>query len=181
MSKKENLIKIAFAAHPHGIKGEVELRLINPDTNDSILDDEMKVWIFPFNEKSKVQKDGEEWEIKKVRFGNKIICELEGVKDRTHLESLLPFELFVARESFPEPDEDEVYLVDLIDMQVVDSEGNELGKLESFSDNGHQYLFNVRLNEGGGVLMTLPYVDAFFPKIDMIKKQITMVLPEYTE
>ena len=179
--KKEELIKLAHAARPHGIKGEIELTLVNDDREESILDEEMKVWLFPFNEKSKLKTTGEEWEIKKLRFGNKVICELEGIKDRTHLETILPFELFVHRDAFPETDDDQVYLVDLIDMKVVDEEGNELGKLESFSDNGQQYLFNIRLNANGGELITLPYVDAFFPEVDMEKKHIVMILPDYTE
>ncbi len=111
--------------------------------------------------------------------GNKVICQFQGIKDRSHLETLIPFEIFLDREAFPAPPENEVYLVDLIDMMVVNEAGEELGKLESFSDNGMQYLFDVRLNSGE--VVTLPYVDLFFPKIDMKNKKITMILPEYTE
>ena len=140
----------------------------------------MKVWLFPSNAKSKINKEGEQWLIQKLRFGNKVICQFEGIKDRTHLESLLPFEIYLEREAFPETDEDEVYLVDLVDMDVVNEEGDVIGKLESFSDNGMHYLFNVRVGPTGE-LVTLPYVETFFPKIDMEKKQITMISPEYTE
>lgn len=177
---KDNLIKLGFVANPHGIKGEAELRLINPDPNESVLDDEMKVWLFPSSAKSKLNKDGEQWMIQKLRFGNKVICQFDGVKDRTHLESLLPFEIYLEREAFPETEEDEFYLVDLVDMDVVNEEGEVIGKLESFSDNGMQYLFNVRVGPTGE-LVTLPYVETFFPKIDMEKRQITMIAPEYTE
>lgn len=178
---KENqkMIKIANVFHPHGIKGEAELRLINDNHQESILDDGMTVYLYPGSEKSQISKGGEEWKIVKVRFGNKVICTFEGMKDRTHLETLLPFELFVPREDFPETDEDEVYLADLIDWEVVSYAGEKLGMLESFSDNGMQYLFDVRLNDG--TLMTLPYVDAFFPKIDSVEKKIVMVMPEYFE
>ncbi|WP_408096782.1 ribosome maturation factor RimM [Peredibacter sp. HCB2-198] len=177
--KKEDLVKLAFVAHPHGIKGEAEIRLINDNPEESILDDEMKVWLFPSSPKSKIKATGEEWTIQKIRFGNKVICQFEGVKDRTHLESLIPFEIYLDRESFPEPEEDEIYLVDLVDMDVVNQEGEKVGKLESFSDNGMQYLFDVRMDTGE--VVTLPYVDAFFPEIDMEAKQITMIMPEYTE
>lgn len=177
---KENLVKLGFVAHPHGIKGEAELRLLNPDPNESILDDEMKVWLFPSSPKSKLKKEGEQWTIQKIRFGNKVICQFEGIQDRTQLESILPFEIFLEREAFPEPEEDEVYLVDLVDMDVVNEAGEVIGKLESFDDNGMQYIFNLRVG-ARGELLSLPYVDTFFPKIDMEKKQITVILPEYTE
>lgn len=177
--KKELLIKLGFVAHPHGLKGEAELRLLNTNLDESVLEDEMKLWLFPTTAKSKLNPNGEEWIIKKVRFGNKVICQFEGMRDRTHLESLIPFEFYLDRESFPEPEDNEVYLVDLIDMEVVNEAGEVLGKLESFSDNSMQYLFDVRLNNGE--LMTLPYVDAFFPEIDTENKKITMIMPDYID
>lgn len=176
--KKEDLIKLGFVSNPHGIRGEAEVRLFN--TDDSVLEDGMTVMLYPSSAKSKISPGGEEWKINKIRFGNKVICQLDGIKDRTHLESLIPFEIYLDREAFPEPDSDEVYLVDLVDMDVVNEEGVVIGKLESFSDNGMQYLFDVRVGPTGEKI-TLPYVDAFFPKIDMEKRQITMIMPEYTE
>jgi len=178
---KENLkmIKIASAFHPHGIKGQAELRLLNDNYDESILDDGMKVYLYPASEKSQISKGGEEWTILKLQFGNKVICTFEGMKDRTHLETMLPFELHVPRSSFPETAKNEVYLVDLIDWDVVNSDGIKLGTLESFSDNGMQYLFEVRMNDGTNI--TLPYVDAFFPEIDSDAKKIVMIMPEYSE
>lgn len=176
--KKEDLIKLGFVANPHGIKGEAELRLLN--TEDSVLEDGSRVFLYPSSAKSKVSPGGEEWTIQKIRFGNKVICQFEGIKDRTHLESLIPFEIYLDRESFPETDDNEVYLVDLVDMDIVNEEGEVIGKLEGFSDNGMQYLFDCRVGPRGEKI-TLPYVDAFFPKIDMEKRQITMIMPDYTE
>jgi len=176
---KDQLIKLGFIAHPHGIKGEAEIRLLNTNQDESVLDEDMKVWLFPANEKSKLNPKGEEWKISKLRFGNKVICQFEGIKDRTHLETFLPLEIYLDRAAFPEPEDDQVYLVDLIDMPCFSPEGVELGKIESFADNGMQYLFDVRLVDGS--VLTLPYVDVFFPEIDVENKRVTMVLPEYTE
>ena len=137
------------------------------------------VHLFPLNEKSTLSPNGEAWQIIKLRFGNKVICQFKGVIDRTHLEKLLPFEIRVSRDEFPDTDDNEVYLVDLVDWDIISLEGEKLGHLEGFSDNGMQYLFEVRLNDGSRI--TLPYVDAFFPKINTEDKTITMVMPEYTE
>ena len=177
--EKSKMIKLATAFHPHGLKGEVELRLLNTDHEESVLNEGMMVLVTPFNEKSQLPKDGQEWKILKLSFGNKVRCVFEGIKDRTHLESFLPFDIQVSREMFPEPENDEVYLVDLVDLDVVSPEGVKLGTLESFSDNGHQYLFDVRLEDG--TLITVPYVDVFFPEINMEDKQIVMIMPEFTE
>ncbi|NCY26845.1 MAG: 16S rRNA processing protein RimM [Alphaproteobacteria bacterium] len=155
------------------------MRLLNQNHEESVLEDEMSVWIFPTTSKSKVKESGEQWMIEKIRFGNKVICQFEGIKDRTQLESLIPFEIYLEREAFPETEGDEIYLIDLIDMEVVDERGVVLGRLESFSDNGMQYLFEVRLMDGEKII--LPYVESFFPQIDLENKKITMVMPEYTE
>jgi 16S rRNA processing protein RimM len=175
---KEDLIKLGFVAHPHGIKGEAELRLYNQD--DSILEDAMTVFLYPSSPESNISPHGEEWRIEKIRFGNKVICQFQDVKDRTMLEAMIPFEIYIEREMFPETQDNEVYLVDLIDMDVVNEEGAVIGKLESFSDNGMQYLFELRIGPQGEKV-TLPYVENFFPKIDIEKRQITVILPEYTE
>jgi len=92
---------------------------------------------------------------------------------------MIPFEIFLDRDQFPEPENGQVYLVDLIDMMVVSPEGEELGKLESFSDNGVQYLLEVRLLDGSKI--TLPYVESFFPEVDLENGKITMIMPEYSE
>ena len=176
---KMKMIKMGFVAHPHGIRGEAEIRLLNENATQSVLQEGMAVTFFPTSEKSQISSIGEEWVLESFRIGNKVIAKFKGIVDRTHLEKLIPFEIYLEREQFPEPEDDEVYLVDLIDMPVFSPEGTELGKLESFSDNGMQYLFEVRLNTGEKI--TLPYVDAFFPEIDMEEGKIIMVMPEYTE
>lgn len=168
---------MGFVAHPHGIRGEAELRLLNDQ--DSVLEEGMKVFLYPSGDKSQVSPGGEEWTIEKLRFGNKVICQFEGIKDRTQLEGMIPFEIFLDREQFPKTDEDEVYLVDLVNLPVVSPEGEKLGTLESFSDNGMQILFDVRMDNG--TLVTLPYVSAFFPEIDVEAEKIVMIMPEYTE
>ena len=176
---KDQLINMGHASHPHGIKGEVELRLLNENFAETSLKEGLDVILFPKSEKSILNKNGEAWVIEKLRMGNKLLCLFKGIKDRTHLETLLPFEVFLDREHFSELDDDEVYLVDLVGVKVLSLSGEELGVLESFSDNGMQYLFEVRLIDG--TLITLPYVESFFPEIDMEKQIITMVMPEYTE
>lgn len=175
--KKEDLVKLGFVSQPHGIRGEADLRLIN--TDDSVLDVGSKIWLYPSNERSGISPQGEEWEIKKIRFGNKVIAELEGIRDRTHLETLLPFEIYMSREDFPELDDGEVYLIDLIGAEVVNTLGQKIGRVEGFSDNSAQYLLDVRMETGE--VLTLPYVDAFFPETDIENKRITMILPEYSE
>lgn len=178
-NQNKNLIQLAYVAHPHGIKGEAELRLTNTNPEEAILQEGMTVVLFPSSLKSKISKAGEEWKISKLRFGNKIICQFEGIQDRTHLESLIPFEVHLDRAEFPENKDGEVYLVDLIGLTAVNEAGEEVGELVNIEDNGMQYLLDIRLKTGGYTL--LPYVDVFVKNIDLENKKITVVMPEYTE
>jgi len=179
MTKKDDLICLGYCTKPHGIKGEIELVLHN-DPSESILEDDVSLWLFPSGPKSLLNPSGVQMKIESLRFGNKVILKLDEIKDRTQLEKMLPFEIFLSREFFPELDEDEFYLVDLIDLPVLNEEGDKIGKLESFSDNGQQYLFNIRLDPQGE-LLTLPYVKTFFPEVNTKDGYIRMILPEYTE
>ncbi len=167
------------ATKPHGIKGEVELHLLNQDFEETSLHEGSELTIWPLSSASKVHPQGEKRKISKLRIGNKVICLLEGIENRTQLEEILPFEFFLPREEFNALEEDQVYLVDLVGMKVVSIEGAELGTLESFSHNGMQYLFDIRMKNGS--VLTLPYVDQFFPELDVDQKILTMILPEYTE
>jgi 16S rRNA processing protein RimM len=178
VSSQDNKIKMGFAAHPHGIKGEVELRATHPDAPE-VLTQGMTLWLYPAGTKSIINKSGEAWRLKQLRMGNKLLGMLEGVRDRTHLEQLLPFEFYVERTDFPEPAEDDFYLSDLVGLNVFSPAGEQLGVLESLSDNGMQELLDVRLSNGE--LITLPFVEVFFPEVDVESGRIVMVLPEYTE
>src|SRR5687768_16971198 len=101
--EKDKLIKMGFVSQPHGLKGEAELRLLNKE--DSVLDEDMQVWLFPSNEKSALHPKGQAFLIEKLRFGNKVICQFQGIKDRTELEKIIPFEVYLDREAFPEAEE----------------------------------------------------------------------------
>lgn len=171
------MIKLGSVSRPHGIKGEAELFLFN--AQDSILKNGMSVFLMPESEKSGIAKNGEWREIKSIRFGNKTILILDGVIDRTHLETLIPFSLSLPRESFPKLAEDEFYLVDLIGLDCVTADGKKIGVIESFSDNGAQLLAMVRTEKGNS--FELPYVKVFFPEVKIAERKVVIVPPEYTE
>jgi len=175
---KNNFIKMGRATKPHGIKGEVELHLLNQDLEETSLQEGSELALYPLST-SKILPQGEKRKILKLRIGNKVICLLEGIENRTQLEEILQFEFFLPREEFSPLEDDQVYLVDLVGIKVISPEGRDLGTLESFSHNGMQYLFDIRMKNG--TVLTLPYVDLFFPELDMDQKTLTMILPEYTE
>jgi len=171
------MIKLGSVSRPHGLKGEAELFLFNPQ--DSILKNGLKVFLMPEKPTSEISPVGEWRQIKSIRFGNKTILTLEDIPDRTALEKLMPFSVSLPRDSFPKLPEGDHYLVDLIGLECVTAEGKKIGVIDSFADNGAQLLAVVRSQSGS--TFDLPYVKVFFPEVKLAEKQIIIVPPEYTE
>lgn len=171
---EKKYIKLGFASSPHGIKGASTLNLENLE--DSVLENGMIVLLKPAGPKSKIVNDGQEFKILNISFGNKAICYLEGIDDRNKIEAILPFEIFVTRDQFPEADEGEYYISDLIGLDVIDHETREkLGVVSKYYDNNAQIVLSVRV---GVTYVELPFIDNFFPEVNVDEGFISMVRPE---
>ena len=71
--------------------------------------------------------------------GSNIVASLAGTDDRTQAERLRGHTIWVSRASFPPPEDDEYYWVDLIGCSVYgehDGESVLLGTVEGIMDNG---------------------------------------------
>lgn len=174
----EKLIQLGFAASPHGIRGAASLVLENLD--DSVLEKGMSVLLKPSNfkstHKSTLKNEGEVFTISDISFGNKVICSFKEVNDRNRLEEILPFEIYVSRDQFPEADDDEYFITDLIGLEVLDHESREkIGKVARYFDNGAQIVLTLNLF---GKYVDLPFIDNFFPEVDVENKYITLISPE---
>ena len=68
--------------------------------------------------------------------GDIIVATAEGLDDRNAAEALKGATVFVSRSAFPTPDEGEYYWVDLIGLDVVNLQGESLGKVADLLDTG---------------------------------------------
>ncbi|MBT3983132.1 MAG: 16S rRNA processing protein RimM [Bacteriovoracaceae bacterium] len=163
-------IELARVNRPHGIKGGLSVVLHNKESKT--LQKGSVVFSRGVDDQNFVK-----WTVDRAQYGNKLIVYLEGMNDRTELEKLLPFDLFIPREHFEDLSSDEFYLVDLINAKVYDFESHqEIGVIENFSDNGMQTIFNMKID---GKELLLPYTDYFIPEIDVKNKKVFIRLPEY--
>jgi 16S rRNA processing protein RimM len=167
------LIEIGRVFKPHSIKGAFSLQLHNQQ--ETFLKKGMEINIFPLRPSSQLNEKGEIFKIASLSIGNKAILSLVGVENRNHAEEILPFSIQVSRDLFPQVNEDEFYLVDLIGLKVIDyNSKKELGKIKDFYDHGAGTILEIR----GEISIDLPFVDNFFPEIDFESKQIYVLLPE---
>lgn len=172
---KDSLRLFGHCHKPHGIKGGLKLHLFN--TEESILKKGMTLTLKPFSEESELPPEGKEFTLDKISFGNKIVAYFKNMSDRNEIEKILPFEIYVPRESFPELDEGEFYLQDLIGFSAVDLASKEkVGVVKRFYSNGIQDVFEIALDNGEQ--MDLPFVEDFFGEIDLEKNSVEIVIPE---
>ena len=118
------LVPLAAVARPHGVRGELRLKLHNRDS-DLLLGRREVVLRYP---------DGEERLVvmKSVRRANEaMLVQLEGCGDRDAADELRNAQVLVPRDAFPAPDEGEYYACDLVGLRVVDAEG-EVGRVHEF-------------------------------------------------
>lgn len=122
-------------------------------------------------------QETENYSIAQIRFGNKTICRLTEINDRNGAEAILPYEIFFDRDLFPELEEGEIYLSDLIGLKVKDSNSGEIvGSIRHFYDNGVQDIAVVScLN---GKQLDIPFVDAFIVELSIEAGLVEMIIPK---
>ena len=103
------------------------------------------------------------------------IAVLKGVSDRNAAEALKGTELFVPRERLPEPEEDEVYVHDLIGLPVHVADGSLLGKIVGVADYGAGDLIDVRI-EGRRDTVLIPFAQQYVLEAD--GEKVVVDLPE---
>ncbi|KEC55975.1 ribosome maturation factor rimM [Bartonella koehlerae C-29] len=141
--KLKNKVCLAIIGMPHGIKGDVLLKILSAEPQRlktyGILYDDM----------------GHPYEILTLRIQKKnAIVHFKGVEDRNAAKVLRGIHLYVARDQLLDDlTEDEFYQVDLIGLRVQDCAGQILGNVSGFFNFGAGDLLEMRLNTGKTVLI----------------------------
>ena len=96
------------------------------------------------------------------------------VPDRNAAELLKGARIFVSRASFPTPDTDEYYWVDLMGLDVVNREGVALGAVRELLHTGPQTVLVLAYEEEGKAKeRMIPFVSAYIDTVDLAGRRIT--------
>jgi len=119
-------------------------------------------------------KNKETLEIKSVRFQkNFAIVKFQEIDD---INDLIPFKgqrIFISKEeALKKLEKDEYLIKDLIGCEVFDIKNEKLGSVIDVSENIAQNLLHIKNTIGKIVLV--PFVNEFFPKVDIQNKKITI-------
>mgnify|MGYP000845511912 CR=1 FL=1 len=108
--------------------------------------------------------------------GEGLVAQLEGVEDRDGAERLRGGLLSVPRAAFPKTPDGEYYWLDLIGLQVVNTEGQDLGKVIDLIDTGPHCVFRIAPpgieQPSPKQERLIPFVGAYVLDVDLAGKQI---------
>jgi|SRR5215217_222370 len=109
-----------------------------------------------------------------------VVVRCEGVESKEQADALRGLRLFVSRDSLPEPEEDEFYLADLIDVAVLTPEGERIGKVKSVQDFGAGDILEISPEEGGPTWY-LPFTREAVPEVRIAQGELIAVRPTEVE
>ncbi len=97
----------------------------------------------------------------------------DGVESREAAELLVGMTLSVDRESLPALERDEIYLVDLVGLDAVDSGGQRLGTIVGLETDGKEDFLVVR---GGDREELAPIRDGTIASVDRTARRVTLAV-----
>ncbi len=150
-------VPLAEVTRPHGVRGEVRLKLFNSASDVLLEQEEVLVRM----------QDGEEHEVtveRARRADGAILMKLYSVDDRNRAEDLRGALVCVRRRDFPPPAEGEFYAVDVIGAEAR-VEGERLGEVVEVLTYPSMEALLVRPDDGGGD-WEIPLSDAYVGKVD---------------
>jgi 16S rRNA processing protein RimM len=104
-----------------------------------------------------------------------IVARADGVEDRNAAEALRGARIFSPRSSFPTPQLDEYYWVDLMGLDVVNREGVHLGTVKDLMATGPQTVLVVGYEQDGQPQeRMLPFVSVYVDGVDLAGRRITV-------
>jgi 16S rRNA processing protein RimM len=168
----ERWIPLAEIARPHGVRGELRLRLFNK-TSDVLLAQEEVLVRLP---------DGEEHEVsveRARRADEAILMKLYSVDDRDRAAELRGAQICVRRSDFPPLGEGEFYAVDVVGA-AVEKAGERIGEVVEIVSYPTVEAMLVRGADGQGD-WEIPLTDAYVAKVDPEARRVEVVTLEDLE
>ncbi len=152
---KENKVCLGAIVGVHGIKGEVKIK--------SFSDDEKHLTAYGALSNA---DDSQQIELKLVGHSKDLLrAKIKGVENRTTAEKYVGTGLYIGRDKLPDLAEEEYYHTDLIGLEVKNSSGLVLGKVNALYNFGAGDILEVKTNAGN--LEMLPFNKNFVPVISI--------------
>lgn len=106
--------------------------------------------------------------------GDGVVATVQDIADRDAAQALAGARVFVQRASFPTPDEDEFYWVDLIGLAVSNRAGVELGTVTGLIETGPHCVLRVQGAGADAPERLIPFVAAYVDAVDLPGRRIAV-------
>ena len=168
MENMEQFLRVGVISSTHGIRGEVK---VYPTTDDPERFLDLDEVILDTGREHKIL------EIEGVKFfKNQVILKFKGYDNINDIEKYLKKDLLVDREHAVELGENENFIADLIDMEVVTDERKVLGTLTDVIETGANDVYAVKTPEGKEIL--LPAIRDCILDVNVDEKRMTVHVME---
>ena len=168
MENMEQFLRVGVISSTHGIRGEVK---VYPTTDDPERFLDLDEVILDTGREHKIL------EIEGVKFfKNQVILKFKGYDNINDIEKYLKKDLLVDREHAVELGENENFIADLIDLEVVTDEGKVLGTLTDVIETGANDVYAVKTPEGKEIL--LPAIRDCILDVNVDEKRMTVHVME---
>jgi 16S rRNA processing protein RimM len=155
-ARSDRLVAIGQIARPHGVQGELRVRVYNPESG--LLGRGRGVTIQPAEGPARPAK------VARVReTDGALLVTLEGVSDRTAAEAIRGAELLIKRSEFPELPEGEFYACDVEGARAL-LNGELVGTVQRLSSYPTCDVLVITKTTGEEV--ELPLVDGVIDRVD---------------
>lgn len=164
----ENYFIIGDIVNTQGIKGEMRVvPCVDDETRFELLD---KVYI---DKKGVIT----EYEVQNVRYHKQfVLLKLKGIDDMTSAERLKGSIVKITEDMAIPCEEDEYYIRDLYDMDVVTDEGEQLGKITDVLFTGANDVYVIKPKSGKDIL--IPAIKQVVLNVDIENNKMTIHLLE---
>ncbi len=158
----ETMIQVGFVFRAHGMQGELK---VNPEfTDDPARFEELETVYIGQSPHAVTRHEIASVRYQETKRGTTVILGLADVDSRTAAEAIMKLKVFAAEEDL-ELDENEIFVDDLVGLDVVTEAGETLGTVANYMEMPAQDVFVVH-RPGGGEAM-IPAVDDFIVEVDL--------------
>lgn len=164
----EQFFRVGVITTTHGIRGEVKVFPTTDDVNrfhkglELILDNGKQRSVLT---------------VESVKFFKQmVILKFRGLDSINDVEALRQCDLLVSRDNAVPLEEGEYYLADLLDMKVIDEEGQELGVITDILETGANSVYVVKMPDKKELL--LPNIPDCIRRVDVEQGVMTVHLLE---
>ena len=172
MTDPDAWVPLAEIARPHGVRGELRLKLFNAASDVLLEQDEVLVRL-PSGEEHEVSVDGAR------RADDAILLKLHSVDDRDRADELRGALVCVRRKDFPPPDAGEFYAVDVMGAEVC-VDGVRLGEVAEIMTYPTLAALLVRADDGMGD-WEIPLTATYVGNVDTSARRIEVLTLENLE